>query len=243
MPPSPFKILGQSVVEPNWLGMPMTLAKGDSATMQHTSNGSMILAYQNTSSMNNAGKLGLTSGGSQPQFLPAQALVLQPTILINNWQANNLTLTNASVAPNTPIWIAAFGPGLGSPPLILQADGKPVPVTLYTALRATSLPNWMQLGFQASSGGLSVFAIIGGPQVNGNNAYVIALNSQCDTGPGTATPAPPGYYATTRSNNYSYEFRWGSSLLFVYYFGSGTVLADILKAGDAAPTVALVSLG
>jgi hypothetical protein len=244
MPPSPFNILGQSVVDPNWNGMPMTLAKGDSAMMQHTSNGSMILAYQNTSEMNNAGQLALTSGSSRPQFLTAPALVLQPTILINNWQANNLTLTNTSANPYTPIWIAAFGPGLGSPTLPLQADGQAVPVALYTALRATTSPNWMQLGFQANSGGLCVFAIIGGPQVQGNNAYVIALNSACgNTGPDTTTPAPAGYYATTGGNNYSYEFNRGSSLLFVYYFGSGSVVSNIPKLGDPPPTVTLGSLG
>lgn len=44
----------------------------------------------------------------------------------------------------------------------------------------------------AGSGGLSLFAIIGGPQdAHGNNAYVIASNSQSgNTGPGTTAPAP-----------------------------------------------------
>ncbi|MEP6567148.1 MAG: hypothetical protein ABJB10_18600, partial [Mesorhizobium sp.] len=62
-----------------------------------------------------------------------------------------------------------------------------------------------------------MFAILGGPQdASGNNAYVVALNSQYgDTGPGTANPAPAGYYATAKGNNYSYEFNWASALLFV----------------------------
>ena len=244
MPPSNFNILGQSVVDPNWLGLPLTLGMRDSATMQQTSDGPMILAYRNTSGMNNAGKLALTSGGSQPQFLSAPALALQPTILINNWRANNLMLTNASLNTTTTIWIAAFGPDVGSPPQPLQADGAAVPVALYTALQATTNPRWMQLGFQANSGDLCLFAFIGGPpDASGNNAYAIALNSPCgNTGPGTAKAAPPGYYATAGGNNYSYEFNWGSYLLYVYYFGSGSVLADIPKAGDPAPTVTLGSI-
>ncbi|GLS22427.1 hypothetical protein GCM10007874_54450 [Labrys miyagiensis] len=204
----------------------------------------MILAFQNISEMNNAGKLALTSGSSQPQFLLAPALALQPTILINNWQANNLNLANISANTNTPIWIAAFGPGLGSPPQSLPTTGDAVPVTLYTTLKATTVPSFMQLGFQANSGGLCLFAFIGGPQdAHGNNAYAIALNSQYgNTGPGYATPAPAGYYATTSGNSYSYDFNWGSSLLFVYYFGSGSVVTDIPKARVTAPTVTLVSL-
>jgi hypothetical protein len=244
MPPSNFSSLGQPPATINWNGSPTTLAVQQRAVMAQTSNGSMILAFQNISEMNNAGKLSLTSGGSQPQFLAAPALALQPTVLINNWQANNLNLANISANTNTPIWIAAFGPCLGSPPQTLPTNGDAVPVALYTALKATTDPNWMQLGFQANSGGLCLFAIIGGPQdANGNNAYAIALNSQYgNTGPGTAKPAPPGYYATTSGNSYSYEFNWGSSLLFVYYFGSGSVLADVPKAGDAPPTVTLGSM-
>ena len=77
-------------------------------------------------------------------------------------------------------------------------------------------------------------------RTSGNNAYAIALNSLSgNTGPGTGTPAPPGYFATAGGNSYSYEFNWGTSVLFVAYFGSGGVvprgLADVL----AQPTVTL----
>jgi hypothetical protein len=244
MPPATFNILGQSVVTPNWTGSPMTLALRDSATMPQTSNGSMIVAFQNTSVLNNAGKLGLTSGSSQPQFLPAPALALQPTILINNWQANNLNLTNVSVATDTPIWIGAFGPGIGAAPATLPNDGTAVPVAVNDALQGTTKPRFMQLGFQANSGDLCLFAFIGGPQdTKGNNAYAIALNSQYgNTGPDYTTPAPAGYYATTGGGNYTFEFNWGSSALFVYYFGSGAVVSGIPRLMDAAPTVTLLGL-
>jgi len=244
MPPSNFSILGQSVATPNWNGSPMTLAWRDSATMQQTSDGSMILAFQNTSEMNNAGKLGITSGSSQPQFLLAPALALQPTILINNWQANNLNLTNVSVNTNTPIWIAAFGPGIGAAPAPLPNDGTAAPVAVNDALKGVTKPAYMQLGFQANSADLCLFAIIGGPQdAKGNNAYAVALNSQYgNTGPDYTTPAPAGYYATTGGNSYTFEFNWGSSVLFVYYFGSGAVISGIPKLMDTAPTVTLQGL-
>lgn len=244
MPPSDFSILGQSLTATNWDGSPLELAVRDSAAMSQTPDGSMILAFQNGSQMNNAGKLALTSGGSQPQFLVAPALALQPTILIDNWQANNLNLTNISLNTNTPIWIGAFGPGMGAPPATLPTTGDAVPVALYSTLKAITLPQNMQLGFQANSSALCLFAFIGGPQdANGNNAYAIALNSQYgDTGPGHTTAAPAGYYATAGGNNYSFEFNWGSAVLFIAYFGSGSVAGGTPRVMTTAPTVTLLAL-
>ncbi|RUW46578.1 hypothetical protein EOA32_31255, partial [Mesorhizobium sp. M1A.F.Ca.ET.072.01.1.1] len=167
-----FEILGANASTTNWDGSPLTLAYRESAAMPQTTNGSMVLAYQNTASLNNAGKLGLTSGGSQPTFLNAPALLTQPSILVNNWQANNLSVTNLSVATATPIWIEAFGPGL--------PGQKPVALTINTSLtlkpggiaQGTSTPNWMQLSLGTNTGQLIVVAIVGGPQdASGNNAY------------------------------------------------------------------------
>lgn len=212
-----YEILGVNQSNANWDGSPTTLAYRESAAMPQTTNGSMVFAYQNTASLNNAGKLALTSGGSQPTFLTAPALLSQPNILVNNWQANNLAVTNVSVAAATPIWIEAFGPGL--------PGQKPVALAINTALtlkpggiaQGTSTPNWMQLTLGTNTGQLIVVAIVGGPQdQSGNNAYAIALNSPSgNTGPGTGTAAPQGYYATTGGNNYSFEFNWGSSVVYI----------------------------
>ena len=222
-----FNILGANASNKNWDGSPMTLAYRDSAAMPQTTNGSMVFAYQNTATLNNAGKLALTSGGSQPTFLTAPALISQPSILVNNWQANNLSVTNISVAAATPIWIEAFGPGL--------PGQKPVTLAINTALtlnpggiaQGTSTPNWMQLTLGTNTGQLIVVAVVGGPQdSSGNNAYAIALNSPSgDTGPGTGTPAPQGYYATTGGNNYSFEFNWGSSVVYVANMSPSTASA------------------
>ncbi|MER9683204.1 hypothetical protein NKJ50_28100 [Mesorhizobium sp. M0115] len=141
---------------------------------------------------------------------------------------NNLNLTNVSVNTNTPIWIAVYGPGMGAAPTPLPTTGDAGPVAVDTTLKAATLPQYMQLGFQANSAGLCLFAFIGGPQdTKGNNAYAIALNSQYgDTGPGHPTAAPAGYYATAGGNSYTFEFNWGTSVLFVADFGSGSVLSN-----------------
>lgn len=230
-----FNILGANASNSKWDGSPTTLAVHDSAAMPQTTNGSMVFAYQNTATLNNAGKLALTSGGSQPTFLTAQALLFQPSILVNNWQANNLNVTNISVAAATPIWIEAFGPGLpGQKPIAL-------PVNTGTTLnpggvaQGTSNPNWMQLGLSTNTGQLVIAAVVGGPpDTSGNNAYAIALNSPSgNTGPGTGTPAPQGYYATSGGNSYSFEFNWSSSAVYV---------ANMSPSTASALTVLMLSL-
>ena len=129
MPPTRFAILGQSLATDVWDGTRLTLAVREGATMPQTPDGSMIFAFQNASRMNNAGKLAMTSGGGAPQFLVAPALALQPNIVISNWMGNNLNLTNISVNTNTPIWIQAYGPGLGPEPASLPNTGDAVQMT------------------------------------------------------------------------------------------------------------------
>jgi hypothetical protein len=243
VPPSRFAILGQSLALEAWDGTRLTLAKSQGATMSVTPDGSMILAFQNASRMNSVGKLAMTSGATAPQILVAPALALQPQIVISNWKGNNLNLTNISVT-DTPIWIQAYGPGLGPVPAPLPNDGTAVQVTVGLALQGVTVPQYMQLGFNANSGGLCLFAFIGGtPDTSGNNAYAIALNSPAgDTGPTTSTPAPPGYFATAAGNTYSYEFNWGTSVLFVAYFGSGGIVPRGFTDVLALPTVTLQAI-
>ena len=211
-----FEILGANQSNANWDGSPTTLAYRESAAMPQTTNGSMIFAYQNTASLNNLGKLALTSGGSQPTILNVPALLSQPSILVNNWQANNLGVTNISVATATPIWIEAFGPGLPGQKPVALAISTPLTLKPGGIAQGTSTPNWMQLTLGTNTGQLIVVAVVGGPQdASGNNAYAVALNSASgNTGPGTGTAAPQGYYATTGGNNYSFEFNWGSSVVY-----------------------------
>jgi hypothetical protein len=245
-PPRSFAILGRFVVAPQWDGSRVTLAVNQGVTMQ-TPNGSMVLAYQNVATQNNAGQLAWTSGGSQPRFLPVPALTNQPNILVHNWKANNLNVTNISAATATPIWVEAYAPGMppppGQTPKPLQPYGTPVSVGAGDTLQDVTAANWMQLVFTAKSGGLALFAFIGGPtDSSGNNAYVIALNASAETGPGGATP-PPGYYATTVGNSYAYMLNWSGGTVFVAYFGSGQVAPDgAVLAAVPPPTVCLRSL-
>lgn len=213
-----YLVIDQNTVNANWDGSPTTLNPNDNVNLPQTTIGSLVLAYQNTSTTNNDGSLSATSGGSAPQNFPAPPGLNQPNIYVHNWLGNNLSLTNTSLTSSkTPIWVAAVGPGLpGVTPVKLPTDGTLVTLTSGKTAQGTAVPRYLQLVLQATSGDLTIFAIIGGPADNtGNNAYVIALNAVANTGPGTGTNPPAGYYATATGNTYTFQFNWGSSTIFV----------------------------
>lgn len=225
-------VVPEGMVNAAWNGLPQTLAVRGSVTMPQTPNGSLIVGYFNQSQQNNAGRLAITSGGSDPMILPVPALARMISILTANWQANNLTLTNISVNAATPILVQAYGPGIpGMQPGPLTI-GTPVQLAMRQAVQGTTTPNWMQLGFSASTSNLEVVAVVGGPQdQSGNNAYVIALNAPGgDTGP-PPLPAPPaGFFATAAGNRYALPFNWGAASVYVVNLSPQT----------AAPVTALL---
>jgi hypothetical protein len=199
-----------------WYGQPTTLAQNASVVMPQTPNGSLVFSYQNQSNQNNQGQLALTSGGGSPQILQAVALQPMPQILVANYRADNLSVTNVS-AQATPIWIEAAGPGMvGQSPLALPTTGTPILLAPAQSAQGVAPPQWMQLLFSASAAQPTTIAVVGGPpDASGNNAYVFGLNATGNGGPGTGAPPPQGYYATTTGNSYAFQFNWGSSTVYV----------------------------
>jgi hypothetical protein len=221
--PTTFQVIGAAATTTAWTGAPQTIVPPNTLAMSPTTAGSMVFAYQNTGTSNNAGKLLLTSGASQPQNLPVPALLAQPSILVYNWGGNNLNVFNASIVAGTPIWVEAAGPGLPGQTPVPLVIGTPLSMNQGTFSQGTTNPNWMQLGLQSKTSTLTIVAFIGGPaDASGNNAYVVALNSSSgNTGPGFG-PAPQGYFATTSGNAWSYEFNWGASVIWLWNLSPST---------------------
>jgi hypothetical protein len=212
-----------------WEGGLVTLLPTQNVNMAQTPNGSMILTYQNVSHQNSQGTISLTSGGSAPEFLQAYALSRQPSLKVNNWKANNLSVTNISpTGANIPIQVQARGPGMpGLLPVNLPYDGTVVPLTPGFAAQGQTLPQYMNLTMTNHTSQLAVLALIGGPpDASGNNAYVFAVNSpQGNTGPGTGKKPPDGYYATTAGNQATFQFNWGAAILFIVNLSASNATA------------------
>jgi len=221
-----YQLINQNAVNTNWDGLAMTLEQNQNVVMPQTAAGTMILGYFNLATQNNLGELAVTSGGTEPVIKRVDALSNQPSIWLHNWNANNLSLTNVSANADTPIWIAAYGPGTpGQTPFDLPADGTPVPLVTTQSAQGKASPQFMQLVLQSNTATLCVFGVIGGPQdSSGNNGYVITVNDAVNgnTGPDTGKAPPPGYYATTSSNTYTFTFNWGSSLVYVVNMSPAT---------------------
>lgn len=101
----PFALINQFTVDSTWNGAPLHLQVNQNANMPQTTNGTMVFAYENISAENNLGQIWITSGGTPPIFEYAQPLTNQPSMLMKNWRANNLSVTNISPNAQTPIKI------------------------------------------------------------------------------------------------------------------------------------------
>jgi hypothetical protein len=223
--PFRFAILGANLSDPNWSGAPLTLAWHESAAMPQTPNGSMILGRQNVSLQNNDGTLGLTSGGP-PQFLDVPAGSLMPSILVQNWKANSLKLTNLSANKDTPIAVQAYGPGLPGTPTPLLAGADPILLASGSTAAGKAPPSYAQLVMQSNTNDLTILALIGGPtDSTGNNGYLFALNYM---GP----PNPAGFTQVTPGNSISYMFYWTTALF----------VANLSPSNAQPAQVSLVSL-
>lgn len=226
--PQKFSILGAQVVTPNWTGAPTTLNWHDSVSMPQTPTGSTVLAWQNTATGNNDGQLSVTTGASDPQFLDAPALATMPSVQVQNWNGNNLNITNISGNNATPIWVEMFGPGIpGAPaPATLAPGAAPVSLAPGGTAAGKSPPNWAQLVMQANSGNLTIIALVGGPMnASKTNAQVFALN--CSSG-----NVLPGYTKVTATNSITFQFQWTS----------GFFIANMSPSNAAAAQVSLISL-
>jgi hypothetical protein len=203
-----FAIIGKNVVNPSWDGSPVTLNQYDGVTIPQAPNGSTVLAWQNTATQNNDGALIVTSGSVVQPSLDAPAGANVPSIQVNNFLGNNVTVTNLSVQAATPIWVEMFGPGMpGVTPVTLPIS-SPIQLASGKCAQGTSQPTPVLLKFQSTLGNMSIVSVVGGPtDASGNNAYVFGLNF-----PST----PPGYTKTSGGNSLTFgPVSWGSSTIFV----------------------------
>jgi hypothetical protein len=198
----------KSATAVNWDGSPLTLAVNASAQMQQTPLASLALAWQNMATQNDDGTLAVTSGGAPPTMFDAPALTTAPSFRVNNFQDNNVNVTNVSAQPAIPILVQMYGPGIpGITPVPLQMN---VPVQLPSGGVAQGMgqPANVLLRLRTNTANLSTIILIGGPlDAGGNNGYVFGLNM-----PST----PPNYTKTTPGNTLDFgPFNWGLSILFV----------------------------
>jgi hypothetical protein len=210
-----------------WTGTPTTINQNQNLQISQTPNGTLIFSYFNQSTTTNAGKLVVSSGAGQPTTLQVPAGVNQPGLLVNNWGGNNLSVSNTSVTP-TPILVEAVGPGLpGLTPTKLPMDGTALPLAPYgsatgfAAAQGNAPAQFVNVSLQCNTSKLTILAI----QV-GNNVWVIALNDPVgESGPNSGSPStapPPGYYATTSTNNYQGAWNWGGASVYIVNLSPGT---------------------
>jgi hypothetical protein len=223
-----FHMTGPQAVD-NWDGSPQTLNQYEKLTMQNPPNGFAVLGYWNQATQNNDGSVLVGSQGTSTSH-DAPALANAPSLLVNNWLSNPVTVTNMSAAPATPIGVEMYGPGIPG------VDSGPLPVNQPVQLfpgataQGQAQPGSMVLQLTASPMSTTIVAVIGGPiGAGGSNAYVYGLNMA------SPPPSPTPYTKTTSGSTLTTDtFNWGSATIFVANLSSanaGAVQVRLLRVG------------
>lgn len=94
---------------------PVTISTNESTGINQTLDGYMILTVQNLSS--SKATVLYSSGGTTPQQIEIEGGDNAPQIVIYNWAANNLNVTNLSSKAGTEVAIGLYGLGTPTRPL------------------------------------------------------------------------------------------------------------------------------
>ncbi|AKQ68344.1 hypothetical protein A176_005256 [Myxococcus hansupus] len=177
---------------------PVNISTNESTGINQTLDGYMILTIQNLSS--SKATVLYSSGGSTPQQVEIEGGDNAPQIIINNWGANNLSVTNLSNRDETEVAVGLYG--LGTPTESLPA-GESVELKQYTSAGAKTPAKFaaLQLAAGASSETTLFFVFSVGKPV----AYALNVNDP-DYFPG---------YITSASNQTRITNNWQGRDLFV----------------------------
>jgi hypothetical protein len=195
-----FKIIDRALKD--WDGSPTTLNQGEGVSLSQTPVGDLIVTFFNKSEENDAGQIALTTGGSNPQFIPVDPLMNAPQIMIQNFEGNNLNLTNTSIT-GVPIEVQAWGPGYGKPEK-LPDDGVFYSLNPYNSRTTKSNPNFMQLVMRAL-GQYTVFGVF-----IGSKPSIYCVNA-----PDPDTVPVKGYTTITKNNNWPVSNNWLGKTIWV----------------------------
>lgn len=181
----------------DWDGSGTDLAVNAGVTLDPTANGNMVLAGYNIDTQNNAGQA-FYSWGANGDTLDLPALQNAPVILVQDFGGNALTVTN--ISQQAPIWVAAYGPGVGPDPQPLPADGVSYSLPPFQARSTVSSGGWQRLVLSATQG-YTVFVLFVGNDVT--TICVNAAHSVC------------GYDVCTPDNSYPLTKNFGGQTIWV----------------------------
>jgi hypothetical protein len=192
-----FEVIDQNLQQ--WTGIPIPLEPNQGVTMPKTPTGQIVLAYKNQALDADLGQLAVTSGGSPPKILDVEALLNAPNLEIQNYEGNNLNVTN--ISNTATIWIAAYGPGFNTSSQL--PIGTPVAVAPYACTATRSQPNFQRLTVSAP-GQYSVAVVY-----IGSTPSVYAINSP------DASTVPAGYTKVLAANTLPLTDNWLGKSLWV----------------------------
>nr|WP_216671964.1 hypothetical protein [Corallococcus exiguus] len=190
---------------------PLSLDLNDSAFLNQTLDGFMILTVQNLSP--SKATVYYSSGGAPPQPIDIEGGDNTPHIVIENWKANNLTIINTSSNASTQVKVGIYG--LGVPTTELY-EGVSTPLDQYQSAGTKTLSQFMAL--QLANLGSSQLALFFVFSVGKPVAYALNVND-----PGNFPPD----YQTTSANQTKVVNNWLGRNLFVINVSTDTGVREV----------------
>lgn len=198
-----------------WDGSPQTILEYQAVEMPATPTCLIVLAAYNTDSRANDGEIAISSGGSKPTFLELPALTNQPVLVADDYQGNNLKITNTATAP---VCLEIFAPGFGKPEPL--PDGTVLLLPSRMSRATTAQARYQQLVMKNSSGQTSFLFY------EGTTAALYTVNASAPPNvPNLECHSVPGNTAKVMDN-------WGAQTLYV---------ANVSRSSDTA-NVTLLTL-
>ena len=181
----------------DWDGSGTSLAVNEGVTLSPTTKGQMVLAGYNTDTKNNAGQV-FYSWGAKGNTMDLPALQNAPVVLVQDFGGDALTVTN--ISPQAPVWVAAYGPGLGAPAAPLPADGQFYSLKPYAVRSTVASSTWQRLVLKSEQG-YTVFVLFVGDEVT-----TICVNDPTSS---------EDYCASTPDNSYALTKNFMGQTLWV----------------------------
>lgn len=207
----------QDTQGPGWDGSGTTLQPNGQVQLNDPPQG-FVLAALNTDTRNNQGEVILTRDGGPPQITAIPALTSQATVVTAPSGLGAVRATNTS--QQAPIWLAAFGPGFGSPGE-LPADGVDYSLAVYGARETVAGDGTMRLVVTSTDGFARVLLVVG------SQVRTVCVNQPVESPQPDCTEA-----LSTPDNRMVVMEDWSGQALYVANLFSGSTL----------PTTSLLAL-
>jgi hypothetical protein len=187
---------------------PIEIGHFESAVIDQTNDAFMILTLMSGPADSKA-NVNITFG-AESLDVEIDAGLSVPQLVIQNFRANRLKITNLSTNVNTSVWVGLYGHGKPYTPLKYDT---PIQINQYQSTGGSTVANLMNLHLNSPSKEAAIFYFAK------SEPTAVVLNSD-----GSGVPLG---WTHTKDNNWQISKNWGANPLFILNASPGKGLVEV----------------